>query len=78
MSKIIVENLVEKYIKSICLEIENWKKRINVNQYNVTTIYIGGGTPSYIESKYMHKNKAIEITYSLQQEIETKANIEIF
>ena len=28
----------------------------------------------YIESKYMHKNKPIEITYSLQQEIETKAN----
>ena len=28
----------------------------------------------YIESKYMYENKPIEITYSLQQEIETKAN----
>ena len=28
----------------------------------------------YIESKYMYQNKPIEITYSLQQEIETKAN----
>ena len=65
------ENLVEKYIKSICLEIENWKKRINVNQYNVTTIYIGGGTPSYIESKHISQilkhlkeviNKNVEIT----------------
>lgn len=28
----------------------------------------------YIESKYMYQNKPIEITYSLQQEIEIKAN----
>lgn len=28
----------------------------------------------YIESRYMYKNKPIEITYSLQQEIESKAN----
>lgn len=28
----------------------------------------------YIEGKYMYNNKPIEITYSLQQEIETKAN----
>ena len=65
------ENLVEKYIKSICVEIENWKKRINVNQYNVTTIYIGGGTPSYIEPKHISQilkhlkeviNRNVEIT----------------
>lgn len=46
-------DLIEKYIESICLEIENWKKGINVKQYNVTTIYIGGGTPSYIEPKHI-------------------------
>ncbi len=62
---------VDKYIESICLEIENWKKGINVNQYNVTTIYIGGGTPSYIEPKHISQilkklnefiNKNVEIT----------------
>lgn len=47
--------LIDKYIKSICLEIENWKNRTNINQYNVTTVYIGGGTPSYIEPKHIAK-----------------------
>ena len=47
--------LVEKYIESICSEIEDWKKGINIKQYNVTTIYIGGGTPSYIEPKHISK-----------------------
>ena len=47
--------LIDKYIESICLEIENWKKNINVKQYNVSTIYIGGGTPSYIEVKHIEK-----------------------
>ena len=40
---------IEEYIK--CL-----KKEINLfdfNNYIVTTIYIGGGTPSFIESKYI-------------------------
>ena len=64
-------DLIEKYIESICLEIENWKKGINVKQYNVTTIYIGGGTPSYIESKHIAQilkhlkefiNQNVEIT----------------
>jgi len=63
--------LIEQYIESICLEIENWKKGINVSQYNITTIYIGGGTPSYIEPKHITKilkklnefiNKNVEIT----------------
>ena len=63
--------LVDKYIESICLEIENWKKSANINQYNVTTIYIGGGTPSYIEQKHILQilkklkefiNKDVEIT----------------
>lgn len=47
--------LIEKYIESICLEIEIWKKTTNLKPYNVTTIYIGGGTPSYIEAKHISK-----------------------
>ncbi len=46
-------DLIDKYIESICLEIEDWKKSANLNNYNVTTIYIGGGTPSYIEPKHI-------------------------
>jgi len=62
--------LIEQYINSICLEIENWKANIN-EQYNVTTIYIGGGTPSYIEPIHILKilkhlnefiNQNVEIT----------------
>ena len=45
--------LIDKYIENICLEIENWKKSTNLKQYKVTTIYIGGGTPSYIEQKHI-------------------------
>lgn len=66
--------LIEKYIKSICLEIENWKKYTNIKLYNITTIYIGGGTPSYIEPKYISKilkhlkeviNQKVEITIEI-------------
>ena len=62
---------IEKYIETICLEIENWKRSTNIKQYNVTSIYIGGGTPSYIEPKHISKilkhlnefiNKNVEIT----------------
>lgn len=63
--------LIDKYIECICLEIEDWKKHINLNQYKVTTIYIGGGTPSYIETKHIMQilkhlkefvNSEVEIT----------------
>lgn len=38
---------VEEYINSIKKEISSY----DFSKYNVTTIYIGGGTPSYIDSK---------------------------
>ena len=44
-------NCVKEYIESLIKEIENYK----LEEYIVTTIYIGGGTPSYIESKYIEK-----------------------
>ena len=45
-------NYIEKYIDSIKKEIN---KAINAitDEYQVTTIYIGGGTPSSIDSKYI-------------------------
>lgn len=42
--------LVEEYIYSLKQEIINYK---NCNKYTISTIYIGGGTPSFINSKYI-------------------------
>lgn len=43
--------LIGEYIKSILIEID--KTNIDNSKYNITTIYIGGGTPSYIDSTYI-------------------------
>lgn len=39
----------QEYINAVKSEIDTYQ----LEKYNVTTIYIGGGTPSYIESKYI-------------------------
>ena len=45
------ESMQKEYAQAIKKEIENWK---NLNtDYEIKTIYIGGGTPSYIDSKYI-------------------------
>ena len=43
-------NLIEEYIEKLKEEIES---ELNNKKYNITTIYIGGGTPSFIDSKYI-------------------------
>ena len=45
------QELQKEYVEALKKEIENWKN--NHKEYAVKTIYIGGGTPSYIESKYI-------------------------
>ncbi len=42
-------DIIDKYVECIIKEIEDF----NFSKYQVTTIYIGGGTPSYIDSKYI-------------------------
>ncbi|MBR3697545.1 MAG: radical SAM protein [Clostridia bacterium] len=42
---------IEFYFKALKLEIE--KSSIEAKDYFIDTIYFGGGTPSYIESKYL-------------------------
>lgn len=45
-------NMKEKqkeYVEALKKEIKSY----DLKNYNITTIYIGGGTPSYIESKYI-------------------------
>ena len=43
------EEQVEEYIEEVIKEIEQY----DIKKYNVTTIYIGGGTPSFIDEKYI-------------------------
>ena len=61
-------NQISNYIDSLIKEIEGF----DFSNYKVTSIYIGGGTPSYVDSKYikqiltkLHKKvdfKEVEIT----------------
>lgn len=63
---------INDYINVVCKEIEQFFIELkNKLEYKITTIYIGGGTPSYIDSKYI-KN----ILYKIYGEAE-KYNINI-
>ena len=59
---------IGKYIESLIKEINDF----DFSKYEVTTIYIGGGTPSFIESKYI-----IKILNTIFYKIENHNNIEI-
>ena len=47
--------LIESYIKALCQEIKYGliELKNSKTNYKITTVYIGGGTPSYIESRYI-------------------------
>lgn len=45
------QKLIEPYINALIREIKNYK--IDKENYVIKTIYFGGGTPSFIESKYI-------------------------
>lgn len=45
------ENIQKEYIEALKKEIINWK--LKNNNVEIKTIYIGGGTPSFIDSKYI-------------------------
>lgn len=66
------ENLQEEYVKAIIKEIENWKNK-NLDA-TIKTVYIGGGTPSYLESKYI---KAILETLLKDQNKQISITIEV-
>lgn len=44
------EDLVKEYVENLIKEIE---QELNKDEYKIKTIYIGGGTPSSIDSKYI-------------------------
>lgn len=73
------ESKIEEYINKLKEEIIQEK----LEQYKITTIYIGGGTPSYIESKdivdilkLLNKNYAEEITIEVNPGTVTKEKLE--
>lgn len=67
-------NLVEKYIEALKQEIKS--KTIELNEYEITTIYIGGGTPSYIKSKHIAEIlEIIKQNYKVSQTVETTIEI---
>ena len=45
------QELQKEYVEALKKEIESWKN--NNEEYAVKTIYIGGGTPSFIDSTYI-------------------------
>ncbi|MDD2377142.1 MAG: radical SAM family heme chaperone HemW [Clostridia bacterium] len=47
------DQYISQYIDSVCNEILNNSEILC--EYNIISIYIGGGTPSYIDSKYITK-----------------------
>ena len=48
------QDFIENYMEAVKKEIGNYfKDKTLLETYTITTIYIGGGTPSYIDSKYI-------------------------
>ena len=48
------EKYFEKYVQALIMEIDNFFQKNN-NETEIETIYIGGGTPSIIDAKYIKK-----------------------
>lgn len=62
--------LQEKYVQAIIKEIRDWKEKNR--EIKIDTIYIGGGTPSYIESENI-----VKILSELKEQTLTDAQITI-
>ena len=68
------ESLSARYAKSVCEEIKFVAKRnerLQTTSPNVKTIYIGGGTPSLIDSKYIDQIlNEIKLNYKVDENAE--------
>ncbi len=62
--------LIENYIKALKQEID--KAEISKDEYIIKTIYFGGGTPSFIDSKYI-----VEILELIKKKFNILKNAEI-
>lgn len=64
-----IEENEEKYVEALILDIKNYAKQ--VKDYEVDTIYLGGGTPSYIDSSLIEKIlRAIKQNYKVLENAE--------
>ena len=62
------QEYIDKYIESLKRELDSYE----LNKYNITTIYVGGGTPSVIPSKNIK-----DFLYNIKEKIkENKTNWE--
>lgn len=68
------EDIVEKYIDAVIEEILQNSEILS--QYNIKTIYFGGGTPSFIDSKYIVKIMNILKQFTINNSLE-EVTIEI-
>ncbi len=67
------ENLIEKYVKCLKTEIRQVARKDKVDKlFSVKTIYIGGGTPSILENKYIS-----EILDTIREEYIVAENAEV-
>ena len=48
-----MDGYIEEYIDAVCKEIISQAEILS--EYKIKTVYFGGGTPSYIDSKYIEK-----------------------
>jgi len=46
-------HMVDKYIENLKKEIKMYSKKLK--DYEIKTIFIGGGTPSYINERYIYE-----------------------
>lgn len=68
------EENIKRYIESLKIEIDKCEE-LQDSEININTVYIGGGTPSYIDSKYI-----VEIIDTIKQKvslISTETTIEV-
>lgn len=70
------EGRVDEYIKALKKEIKEESNMINNEEYSINTIYIGGGTPSYIDERYITEIvNEIKDDYIVEKEAEITIEI---
>ncbi|MFZ7121043.1 MAG: radical SAM family heme chaperone HemW [Eubacteriaceae bacterium] len=61
---------IEKYFEALYMEIHQLSKLRDM--YNISTIFIGGGTPTYVDNKYI-----VKLIYLIKNIITVNENVEI-
>lgn len=70
------EEKTKEYVKCIQKEIEIESKKYSKDEYEITTIYLGGGTPSYISALYIENIiNVIKLNYNVKDNAEITIEI---